>query len=1511
MSSKDQDESKEEITVTNFRGSPKVLQISKKNYYYLINREKYDISKIMMMINYKHLSTLGHQFRAYPEGIEKIKFSTLLTNLLKSNKMPINELTDLIYGVYKFFSEIDFNGDNNMEWAEFTQFIIDKVEGENNNIERKQDKSNKMLSEKEIMKYKRYELSKLIRDPYIHKTEIITAYYINKHNKLLINEYNTNIIKVYNPLNGYIENMINIQELNELNNNMKFIEIHKQLNYSKKYSVINFNATEYVIAVLLSNKLIQFFCTFNFKENELIFCIKAKSLQKRIWFLENHNMWISSGDRETDEEYYYINELDINFEMKSGYPIPITNYSGYKRRYCKIFQHRDEIYDVIETKKPFLILTACLDGLIRLINVKDLEFLKTWKYHNSGVKHLDYNPNLESNGYILSTGFEYNIYLYNTDMSLDSAFKGKLEGHFVPLIDCKFINGTPICASVDEDGNIRIWETLQKICLQSIPNSKKNITVNGLLIMGKINKFVYYGNNITFYDAKYNEEKDNINEHNEENHPIKICYNKYYQQFYVATLNDIKIYNKYGNLDKRFKKIVKNEFFENGTSICDFIFDNNYRKFYVGFSNGAIVQYNAGNGSAIKIINQIEYERNGILYYKYHHSKDITQIFFYHSKNDLDEETLLLFSSSLDSTLQIYDERDYDNSVKLRIYRGGHNIYKRKCEILCIDYNYYLSQFASGSAGGLIVLWDFDNMKISDTLYINHKIWGVKLDVLYLKYLNNYPLLFASYSEGNCIIWTVPPLKGEPVLKFQNFYQTLYKLDVCEVTCCLFLEDIIQNVNEEYLNRIYFVDEPEFIEERNKPRYDKTTQELLPVLTRDSIEKESITDSKLDPFIKENYLTKKEKKNRKLDIYLNEDENEEIDNNENYLKKKDIDEIEHYYYLLICDKKGFMKILNLKGIFYLYIEDLDLKKETNSNFNILKKEDADVESTIAHLLRDSRNRQRKIYEKLYTNLYTTRIINKEWRGHMDHITDLEFIEDPISVVTVSKDKFMRIWNQNFELIGEINVIPEENNINKILKPEKVEVEWGFKINEKKLLEKEVNELVYILENIDINEETKIYRGSQIDQDFNDPEKYEIDEKEGLIKKREKIIIVEEDKGLKKPKFDFKAFYNAIKKQEDNTFQSNYEAILLKNISNKIEMIIKNRPQNEGLGEISNNIITSIIEGKNKKVKIIRKLNSKLLELNKNNKNEIAENKNEENKSRRISIKSLKKSSSANNNSDLIYINENNNKEKILDDDLKLNEIKRYNDMKKTYYKKDVNKDRLKTPISNYKEKNIFYKNKTVVDKIDNNIYGELFKNKTKKLNTIKKIKYVSNPKEYAKTTKYGTNQNFNRTFSDLTTIMGKKSISTHKLTYSLNRNTLYAEKFSHKPLYNEKEDEEKNKNILPNIQSKYLNDYYKLNKDTINSKLNYEVREKTDDLIRTQYYISNYKNCCRINPNNSDFSTNKSNLFNCKNMWNDIKIFTKDIILKEEKKKKTLNGFGNFKKMYRCKSVASIKSNKK
>ena len=62
-----------------------------------------------------------------------------------------------------------------------------------------------------------------------------------------------------------------------------------------------------------------------------------------------------------------------------------------------------------------------------------------------------------------------------------------------------------------------------------------------------------------FFESKYREDKESQDDVYEENHPIKISYNKYYQQFYVTTMNDIKIYDKYGQLTKRFKKLLEHK----------------------------------------------------------------------------------------------------------------------------------------------------------------------------------------------------------------------------------------------------------------------------------------------------------------------------------------------------------------------------------------------------------------------------------------------------------------------------------------------------------------------------------------------------------------------------------------------------------------------------------------------------------------------------------------------------------------------------------------------------------------------------------------------------------------------------------------------------------------------------------------------------------------------------------------------------------------------------------------
>ena len=1550
----DKENEEEKITVQQFGENPNLLQIIKGNGYYLLNRDNFDITRIMMMIDYPKLSILGDFFRNYEspdgeDGVIKIDFINMIYEQLKG-EIKENEKTDLVYGIHKYFCEIDFNGDGHMEWAEFTQFIIDKVEGEYSNSDNEEDSKEKRNLGKNIIKYKRYELSQNIIDYNIHKSDVVCARFMNKINRLLISEYNKYIIKIYNPLTAKIENTIDIHKINDDIEKVKIEELlrdqknakqvinetnrtkiqksikpnsinkilghkyvrkklHEQKVYGKNYSIINFTTHGSVIAVLLSCKQIQFFTIVNTIKGELLYEINTKSLQKRIWYLENHNLWFTSGDKEYDDEYYYLNELDIDFQMKEGFPMPISKNMGYRRRFCRLSPHKGEIYDVIEIKKPYVILTACLDGYIRLINVSDSEFIKTWKRHSLGVKHLDYNPNLEINGYIISTGFEYYINIFNTDLSLDDSYKGKLEGHFVPVINCRFICGSPICVSVDEEGNARIWDIILRTCLQSIPISRKNFSVSGLLMMNKINKFIIYGNTILTYDSKYREEKQEKNDGREDiNYPIQISFNKYYQQFYITTNKDIRIFNKNGNLEKIFRKCIENENFDNNVKIRTFLFEDNHRKFFLGFSNGAIMQYNAGNGSLIKIINQYEVEKDGIIFYKFLHTKDVSSLYFFHQKRDYEKDNLLLISSSIDSTIQVYNEYFLETTTKLRTIKGGHTIGDKKCEIICMDFSDNLCQLATGSTEGLITIWDFEMSKIKEVFYFNHKVWGVKIDVICLKYLNNYPLLFSSYTEGICCLWGVQPLDKsiKLILKFHNFYQTSLKLDLCDVLCCYFLEGVIKDVEQQFLNKKYFVDTPEFIKERKKKRFDQITGDELPLITRDELEKESIIDESLDPFTYQ-------------DIY------DKYDKDTATKIKHNIINNEESQYMVICDRKGFIKLLNLKGVFRKYRNVL-INPESyhvlGSNFNILKKDDTNVESFVSHLIHLSSTDGVKYYKQLFHNLYAINIISREWKGHLDAINDITFIEEPISLVTISKDMYMRIWDEKFELVGEINIFPSEIK-DKSLK--KAFVPWNFKINEEKIIGKEINEVVEIFENVGLE---PVIFGSKKDKENS---KLKIMKKEEVKTRKKKETDMEEDNRQKRLEEMRKK--NSEVKKEEFEYVDGYEMIFLKNLTSNIEYLLDNKLAKEGMGEISNNLMSSIIEHQNiisqrkkrekensmkNKKKMANKQSLKLfhnyvkntIKRSKFLNLEVNSEKDQEHKSQNIENEIKKNKSPAfyhklkkNLFSPTKFINsligqksQNNIRDSSKENSTKINkdsesnlidnknEMINFNSRLKSNQRKFdplLKLTQSNSPVNNSNNNNIL-SNPNISP--NNKIFPTPFSQRNYSRNNFLKESLSS---DYLKRNPGSIEKN------RPTTVKESHLFAANYIPPNLNRNNLYSEKlFSRLPLKSPER-----KNIFPNLNAKLSKIGSK------NNLLNFNLKEKTENLLKKQFYLNSYKNSCQILPNNNSLSTNTSLLINYKNMWNNVKLYT-DIIKKKHginNKKTNQNQIG------RSRSVTALK----
>ena len=1489
-------DSNDKMTIVPFKKY--FLKIFKEpKHYYILDRHKYDINAIMMLLDLNKINKLSKIFQEYKDGIEKLIFINRMKKELPCNLADPMDETNLVYGLYKFFKEVDFNGDNQMQFNEFTQFIIDKVEGDTEAKINPEDGEvqNKLYTDKQMIQFKRYHENTRINNDLIHKTDVISAVFIPKMESIILTEYNTKIVKIYSPKNGKCKKSFDLDDYinpklfkdSDKKYNPKKDELGLKLRKRKKnkkfsiekntnYTILSLFQYQTIIVMCLSDKRIVFVHYVSENHFDLVHEIQLPFLEKRIWFLPEHNIWVSSGCKIKGFDYFTLNELDIELEYHNQkYQCLYNEGHHFRYHYCENFPHMGEILDCIEITKPMLIITACMDSKIRLININEKSCIQTWNQHSFGVRSLNFNPYIENNGYILSVGFEYFINIYCTDISLEESFKGKLEGHYAPVVTAKFLSNSYMAVSVDEDCNVRIWDVKNKICLQVIATPKKNFKIVNLLCMPKYNRFLVYGNKIIYYDPNYKEEKNlELNEARSDNYPITVEYNKYYQQFFVVTCYDVRVYDKDGKLDKIYRKLNMNEHFETEPRIKSLIFENNHRKFYVGYSNGAIMQYNAGNGSLIKTINEKEIEKEGMQVYVYSHTKEISSLYYYFNDEDVSDQNLLLLSSSFDSTINIFNEANPEESIKLKTIRGGHTIARKHNEINCMDFSKILNSYATGSNDGLVVSWDFEISKIDDIFYIASTNKHEKISTLSVKFLDPYPLLAATYNDGTLYIWAVKQNKdrGNCIMRMRNYFKYQNKIDLCPINCLnIFYGDLPPIKNKEIQLYKYFDENSPFMNPTKK-------NSALKKIKNENEEIDEILDLDIVPNIYKNEII--DKYNDPELYYDNSNENK--NSNENDIRKR--------FYLILGDSFGDIKVFDIYGLIKKNKYEKTSKITNKSSFNLLKKEEINVEAILNH---DLKPKDVNSLPK-YTNIYY-KMMCYDSKIHMEDISNIKIIYEPLCFITSSKDKYVKIFNFNCECIGIINSLP------KISKIDNQKVAWNFKINEEKIFEDEINEVVDIFEHEDIE---KIKVGSKLDQEI---DKIDINE----IMKQEQERKKKFDKGYIRRKFKY--LEKEQKKKEitnDNKVDILYEDYFVRESQKSLEKKFEPKFEKQGMDEIMNNLIENTVEFQKEekkrkeieKEKILKELDDMM-----NKKPERRSKKKSHYKSQLSHLNSLNskkkttkidlsktynpniKSEKKKENLSLVFLETDNNKQKDIMNNNPIN-IKISNKQKRTFT--------LNIRSSQKKEKS---QNFTPKEKISINFLPTILEQKIDKTKEEKEINIpkIINEKEKEnkpndKNISIDSIQSFIRfprqKKSDRPIKLRKEIFDKNVLDTSINKkesNTKIPKPFFIEQLIKKKENKKNMSFSNRTAKNTFLKKLKRLDLGfpMVKDKIIFSKGE-TEKLLQYQFYKSSYNACCEIK--NQDSINNECIKTNYDNNWNNVKQFT----IEKEKKNRRLTTYG-------------------
>jgi len=653
-------------------------------------KNKYSAERLMMMLDKEKLEALEEEFNDHPDGIELHNFVWLMKCAMS---VAPEEKADLVLGLYYLFQEIDINGDEHMEWSEFTQYIIDAV------MSQSKDKAeDKALSPAEIMELaqshrsRRYMPSKLT-DRSFHYGLIRHIHFCPSLDLVSVVEMKESSVRLYN-----------LQS-----------EVKSKLSppFEREAFVLAaaYSDSESIFLVSGSDR-----CFYVYEKEGNNFRLakhfKTRSVNTSLWYLPEHKAWMSASEDNALRHWNLKAEREV-FVYKS---------------------HTSTIMDAIEIMLPFCVATASMDGKIYLWDLNEQKKIGVLSgKHPLGVRQLDYIPDYGGN--IVSVGYEREIQVWSPEVSISKCYVGKLEGHNCPVVSCVFFKARPMCVSIDEKGNVRLWDVRQFACLQVIANDKGKIEVTKLITITKYDKFVVAGRRLAWYELH---KESSLKSTAQDIVPICAGLNTYYMEFVVVTKYDIRIYDSFNGRLKKIYGEVQDPKTE--AELSTFCFDHRHRIFLVGDSSGSIRAYNFSNGAMMREI----LPENTLGSSQDDWNTEICQIEFC-------KEDKILISCSWDSIIRIYDLSDSEEVSSLRVMTGGH----MGADITALTYSSHLSLIATASSNGIISVWDFEMARL-EAAFVGHSS-----EISNLRFLNKYPVLVSISDDCTVCFWAVRPFIGK------------------------------------------------------------------------------------------------------------------------------------------------------------------------------------------------------------------------------------------------------------------------------------------------------------------------------------------------------------------------------------------------------------------------------------------------------------------------------------------------------------------------------------------------------------------------------------------------------------------------------------------------------------------------------------------------------------------------------------------------------------------------------
>lgn len=513
------------------------------------------------------------------------------------------------------FEQIDVNGDQSMEWDEFSNFIVETgIAKQKKNF---------------IDVIRNYHINTSVQK-ITHDSEVIKCLFIPKLKNLFVLESRSKKIKIvnFNP--------------NETRKSRLIESAHQS-------SVINLEylPSMNVIVTSGSDNVLKFWNLG--KDFELINKIPTREVQLVLKWSESSKYLITGGFDCVLNVYKNV-EFEENGNFKNS-----VNLISMKRI------HKDSISDILVIEKLKLIASSCYIGIINLWSLKYLEWKNSLYGHIKGVLSL---ACIEERSILLSAGYEHEIFIW--DMIVGGKRVATLQGHSQSLIGVKTFPGTHQIISGDVSGIFKVWDsrTMSLVQTFSIPTNN-NKKANCFCVTSLSKKRIIIGSDQLYY---YDYEESREGNLADSKSCLFILYNEVFNHFVSGHIDSIKVWDaSTGSLKKVFRNLSNNE-------ISCISFDQRKRKLFIGDVEGELRLINILNGVEMKKFTSHKDYISSMAYYmegKRFISAGWDGFIKVHDDNTADEKGQLLSILSSPSSSKINSCNSIDLSEKLKILASG------------------------------------------------------------------------------------------------------------------------------------------------------------------------------------------------------------------------------------------------------------------------------------------------------------------------------------------------------------------------------------------------------------------------------------------------------------------------------------------------------------------------------------------------------------------------------------------------------------------------------------------------------------------------------------------------------------------------------------------------------------------------------------------------------------------------------------------------------------------------